>query len=416
MNRVPRIRFIGKILVALFAIAIICGCMSPRTGKYFISTREAGKRWGYAGSYWGEPMGYVKAGITSFPTVVGPFYYWFVRPVYDTVDWLIISPTVDVVCLPLDFYLRTWRRVRLHFVDETGKPCVGVRIRLPSGNVQTSDADGDMDFMTWVETNDDCSPKLLNEEYYQKSYISFQRYKETYGKRYVPVTKVQEIRLRRKQKLSPCTDVNIVTFMPGFNKAVAFDLFAKDWLPPYGSGVETNLLIEMRFEDPTTDLFVTLPGDKSGGFSAFRRVYGGDDCAVHEWMKWGQNTNIIQSLEIMDQMGTDDYAFCIRADSHNQTNNVYGVIMSLGIPFNLWSTGIPMLNFRYRLNDRGIDWFEWAEDYRVKVPILFRTQMVDVTDDGIFHLKDVHGKDVWLRRKDDGNVIRYYNRPAGRQQ
>ena len=75
-----------------------------------------------------------------------------------------------------------------------------------------------------------------------------------------------------------------------------------------------------------------------------------------------------------------------------------------------------MVYLRYRLNDRGVDWFEWAEDYRVKVPILYRAQMVDVTDDGMFHLKDVHGKDVWLRDEESGNVLRYYNRPECRQQ
>ena len=135
-------KLLGRFVAVMFIAVILNGCLAPRTGEYFLSTREAGKRWGRAGSYWGEPMDCVSAGFLTLPTVVGPIFYWIIRPVYDTVDWVVISPAVDVACLPMDFYLRTWRRVKLHWVDDKGLPCVGVRLRLPSGSVQTSDEDG----------------------------------------------------------------------------------------------------------------------------------------------------------------------------------------------------------------------------------------------------------------------------------
>ena len=414
MKRFVRIKFLSKLLIGLFVVSVVNGCTVPRTGEYFISMREAGRSWGNAGSYWGEPMGYAKAGIVSFPTVIGPLYYWFVRPVYDTVDWFVISPTVDIVCLPVDFYLRTWRRVKLHIVDENGEPCAGVKMRLPSGNVQTSDEEGNMDFITWREYDGEHSPKLLNEEYYQKSYIAFQMARETIGKRSVPVAKVQEIQLRRKQKLSPYTDGNIMTIVPAHNKPIPFDLFAKDWVVPYGTGTETNLIIELKYDnqDKRTDISLTIPDGKDGGFCPFIRVQG-EDSGLYEWQKWGQNKMIEKSLSFVYSMGVYNHAFCISPKTNNGStdDNIYGVIRSIGVPWDLQGLGVPLFFFRYRLNARGADWFEWADSNAKEQELMFRIGNIDVCDTGEFRLKDACGNDIWIKMQKNGRFTHSYEKP-----
>jgi len=408
-------KLLGRFVAVMFIAVILNGCLAPRTGEYFLSTREAGKRWGRAGSYWGEPMDCVSAGFLTLPTVVGPIFYWIIRPVYDTVDWVVISPAVDVACLPMDFYLRTWRRVKLHWVDDKGLPCVGVRLRLPSGSVQTSDEDGNMVFFTWVKCDE--APELISGEYYKKPYIPLTKFQESYGDRYVPVTKVQEIRLRRKQKLSPCIDADIMMFVPDYGKPIPFDLFAKDWVVPYGVGLETNILIETTFNYPHTEIKVSLPDDKAGGFCAFGRIRGIEDCGLHEWMEWGQNTNIVRSIRRIEYLGEPEQAFCIRQiedkllGCQSESNSVYGVIRRIGVPFELWSAGVPMLFFNYRLNARGANWFEWAEDYDIEIPRLFRAGCADVCGERMFHLKDTKGRDVWIECGEGSRVKRYSTDP-----
>lgn len=405
--------FIGKLIAIVFVGQIVAGCLSPRTGEYFISTSEAHKKWCYVGPYWCGSLNCLGAGLLTLPTVVGPLYFWVVRPVYDTADLVIISPVVDIIHAPVDYYLQNWRHVKLHFVDEAENPCSGIRIRLPSGNVQTSDEDGNMDFFTWTSQAQKCKrdPEILNDEYYKNSRIFFQVSKEKVGRRYVPVTKVQEIRMVRKQKISPCIDANIITFLPEYDKSFAFDLFKKDWVSPFGTGIETNLLVEMRFNYPSTEILVSVPDGKAGGFKMLRKVNGNHQ-DLHEWREWTDDENVSRQLRFTDEWtGRDSWAFCVRPElaekeSSASSNGVYGAIKSIGIPESLkWSTrgaGIPALQFRYRLNERGFDWFEWAEDYEKRVPIQFMTDSVDVCKSGEIHLKDACGKDVWIRIRDDG--------------
>ena len=138
---------------------------------------------------------------------------------------------------------------------------------------------------------------------------------------------------------------------------------------------------------------------------------------MHEWMEWGQNTNIVRSIRRIEYLGEPEQAFCIRQiedkllGCQSESNSVYGVIRRIGVPFELWSAGVPMLFFNYRLNARGANWFEWAEDYDIEIPRLFRAGCADVCGERMFHLKDTKGRDVWIECGEGSRVKRYSTDP-----
>ena len=103
-----KMRLCKIVLVVMVSTCLLFKFFDKRKGEYFQSTKRAYRLFGVSGASY-EPQrtfSCLEAGLVTLPTVIGPAFFWVYRPVYDTIDLLVISPIWDVLCLPWDHYLK----------------------------------------------------------------------------------------------------------------------------------------------------------------------------------------------------------------------------------------------------------------------------------------------------------------------
>ena len=112
----------NKVIFPLIAVSVVCGCIAPRTGAYFQSTKSNRNDAAWANFFF--------YGIELSPFVIPFVLFLPTAGLGYSLDHYVCSPIYDIVNLPLDFYLRcTGPNVKV--VDFEGNPIPHALVNAP---------------------------------------------------------------------------------------------------------------------------------------------------------------------------------------------------------------------------------------------------------------------------------------------
>lgn len=409
-------------LVLPLILSILCGCRStfpmPRTGEYFQSTRRAVDFWGYAGrdGWGGGRINCLDAGAMTLPTVVGPLYFWVVRPIADTIDVAVVSPVVDVACVPCDYVLNHWQRRLFLFVDPDGRPVPGVDAEVvETGDRFRSDDQGHIRFMA----RDHVTLRVDATRFYCRwsHDIGSDVMKEYVSNLRMPTERERTIQVIRKKHMSLRMMHAVRVLMPGLDSDYYFDCFEGDWVSPYGRGKETNLVFRASGNsEPQLRVDVRLPEEELSGFEECPRGKYGEP----RLRSWSCHTNSfkVMRLEMGDRM--IPVAFRSHVCGSDARQDVYGMIDGARIS-RKGRFGVCELELRISVNSkRGEDGFEWADHLdKNDAPAAFKYPEGEVCSNGL-HVRGFFGRHLWvnLDEKNRGEVpwlfISEHKTPCGK--
>jgi hypothetical protein len=180
--------------------------------------------------------------------------------------------------------------VTVRVVDQDGIPVSGAEVR---GAFEYTDFDSDS-YKVLTDTNGviNASGRLMSifncfvkkDGYYESSEVF--RWKEAYSNaelkdgKWQPWNPTIEIVLKEKKNPIPMISLNrFQTQIPVLGKYVEFDLFARDWLPPYGKGGECDLRVCALGEgDPYGDfnslVMIEFPNTEDGLVQFYSKSHG----------------------------------------------------------------------------------------------------------------------------------------------
>lgn len=388
-----------KVIVRLCAIALtgmslfaLLGCASTeRKGVYFQSTKNAYYSFGRTDMYFwdaSKKLNCLEAGILTLPTVIGPIYFWIVRPIYDTVDMALISPLWDMCCMPRDYYLQHNFIFYLKITDEEGKALQGAICKLPGGTKVISDENG----IVWAEEMAnaetigavvDCQGYYSHKEHDRVSMCRI-------GKKFLEEPKL--VRMHRishqVEKVDVCKQLTNVELRPR-----GFDCVAGDWVAPAGTGKVAHLYVSAEIairKGSERDAYVvfSLPENDESRFSKLI-VSESSDGTIGEnhYKSWALND---PRKRISSLSGDFSIPFAFRSHQSATTEDcdIYGVI---------WSYAMMDKNnltawFHYSYNKQpGEKSFEWT------TPILHMKMPTDASNGNA-----VKGCSRLNPREDDG--------------
>ena len=297
----------------------------------------------------------------TLPTVVGPLYYWVVRPIWDTVDLVVVSPVVDVACLPYDYRIKHWQRRVFVFVDPEGKPVSGIEAEVvETGAKFRSDDQGRIEF----DAKDDVMLRVDATRCYcdwthgirstvQREYVSGQL---------MPVACERTIQVVPKDHVARRRIHAVSMFMPGLDADYGFDCITGDWVSPFGHGKETNLVFHASGNSESQlCVEVRLPDDKLSGFAESGTGQHGDPTL----RTWKHHTNLFRTMRLEKWWKWRSIAFRSHGRNSDTEQDVYGMIDGARIGWQD-SSGVCEVELRLSVNSlRGDDGFEW-EDHLVK--------------------------------------------------
>lgn len=247
---------LGKLVLAGSLLAgasspCLAGIFTPRSGEFFQTTREGP---GCAALF---PLAFgiyfPPAGVVLVP----------IGTALAAIDELVISPAVDLVCLPYDalcpnhgYYLR--------FVDEDGKPIPGVNFSATSYygvgissriTDEVSDADGEIYIPRLSEDHHITWISATKEGYYDFTPLSLPGHSDNFTFHPAKSTPgddgriVCQLTLRKIGK-----QVDMVHSVLNIPQPVArvksevllYDCAEGAWLPPYGNGKVADLKVDYR--------------------------------------------------------------------------------------------------------------------------------------------------------------------------
>ena len=328
-----------KIIVRLCAVALsvmflfaLLGCVSTeREGVYFQSTKKAYYSFGQTDMYFWDAsnkFNCLEAGIWTWPTVIGPLYFWVVRPIYDAVDLALVSPLWDICCMPRDYYLQHNFIFHLKITDEDGKALQGAVCKLPGGTKVTSDENG----IVWAEEMSraktigavvDCQGYYSHKEHERASMCRI-------DKKFLEEPKLVRMHRigHRVEKVDVCTQLTNIGLRPK-----GFDCVAGDWVAPAGTGMVAHLYVSAEIairKDRKRDACVcfSLPENDESRFSKLI-VSESSDGTIGEnhYKMWTLND---PRKRISSLLGGFSIPFAFR--SHQSATaedcDIYGVIWS----------------------------------------------------------------------------------------
>ncbi len=382
-------------LLILFALS---GCRStlsaPRSGDYFQSTRLAMNHWGRAGrdGWSGGRINCLAAGVMTLPTVVGPLYFWGVRPVVDTVDMAVVSPVMDIACLPYDYALNHWQRRIFVFTDPEGKPFPGVGAEVVETGLKfCSDEQGRIEFMA----KDHVTLKVDTSRFYCRWPYEFGSdvSKEYVGGIRMPKEREREIQVMRKGRVSQREMLAVKVIMPGIDADYGFDCFEGDWVTPHGRGRETNLVFRASGNsEAQLRVDVRLPEEELSGFEMCPAGKYGEPLL----RSWGCHTNSFKSMRLEKWDRRGPVAFRSHRRGSDEGQDVYGVIDGMQIS-RKDHFGACELEVRISVNvQRGNDGFEWEDHLtRNDAPAALKYPMEEVCANGL-HVTGFLGRHLWV--------------------
>lgn len=245
-----------RIAVCMFTIGVLCSVcqakvFSPRSGEIFQTTREGPGPATWYPFYFGAlcpPLGIVLIPVALCMAIA---------------DECVVSPVVDLVCLPYDLLCPRHGYV-VRFVDEEGIPVSGVTFTatshygcdaMSSDISDVSDEAGEINISRLAKNhyiNRVCATK--------EGYYDFSPYlKPGYGdvftfrpSRAMPGEDgriVCQLLIRKKGKIVPMahSQINIPDAVSRFkSEDLLYDCEIGSWLPPYGKGEEADLKVSYK--------------------------------------------------------------------------------------------------------------------------------------------------------------------------
>ena len=368
-------RLSAVMVIGMFLFALLGNASRVRTGNYFQSTKRA--YWTFFKTdvyFWdaSKKFNCLEAGVWTLPTVIGPVYYWIVRPIYDSVDLFAASPLWDILCLPRDYYLRHNFIFHLKITDEDGRALENAICELSNGKKGTSDANG----IVRVETMSRFSG--IGALVYRQGYYSHQEYPWPpmcrQGDRFLHTPKTVRMHkiIHQVDKVDVCKQLTNVMLTPR-----GFDCIAGDWIAPLGTGTVAHLYIAIDFlhwQKRTREMkvFFSLPENDESMFSNL--IFNEQsDGTVDElrYKSWGLN-DTRKKISNLSRNYSIPFAFRSHQTSTPDVSDLYGVIWSYGVidenKRTIW--------FHYSYNKQpGEKSLEWT------TPILHLKMLTDVSSD-----------------------------------